>query len=348
MFSVLIRNISSGNHNLTINIDGTGITTTDKLTVLQNIGVYWTFTVTDVDSPAISGFIVSDPTINVVAFPAHTSIRSLKLEEANTADSENRMHVNFHDTYPNPATAFPVYRPFGGAGASDAWSVSIWIKQLSQTPTQNQAILSIGDAQLIGVRLEYMSNHKIKLIFGNKSSPSWVANVTNSAFTYNTWHHILITYSGGVTGGDENTFKNTTTYNNAFKTFVDGVEQAFTADNFDDGEEEWGVSSTVHAKFMQLGYSSIDFDPDDKYTFTGLIDEIAIFNGNQAANISDIYNSGSTQNLEALSSPPVHWWKIEQSDVAVFSEIVDVIGAANFNTTGVVGITSGDIIIDAP
>ena len=56
--------------------------------------------------------------------------------------------------------------------------------------------------------------------------------------------------------------------------------------------------------------------------FSGLIDEVAIFNSElSASDITTIYNSGIPNNLNDLSTPPLSWWRMGED--ATFDGIRD-------------------------
>ena len=71
------------------------------------------------------------------------------------------------------------------------------------------------------------------------------------------------------------------------------------------------------------------------------VNQIAIWGSDQSANISDIYNSGTTQDLSLLTTAPDHYYDIESST----STIQDLSGTAHF-----VGYNfdTADLVDDAP
>ena len=139
MFTLLIRNTSTADHTLTITL-GAGFTSTDVLTVSKGTGVYWTFVVTSVDSPAISGFIQSNPDIVPDAAPpaqpaSFSNSHSLKFVNADGGQGAAE-NTKAKATIASPTT-FPFYRAANGSGSSDAWSISFWLKQVNQNVTGN-------------------------------------------------------------------------------------------------------------------------------------------------------------------------------------------------------------------
>ena len=68
---------------------------------------------------------------------------------------------------------------------------------------------------------------------------------------------------------------------------------------------------------------------------------MAIWDSDQSANISDIYNGGNTQDLSLLTTPPDHYYEIENS----VTTIQDLIGNAHLVGYNFV---SSDLVNDAP
>jgi hypothetical protein len=59
--------------------------------------------------------------------------------------------------------------------------------------------------------------------------------------------------------------------------------------------------------------------------FNGLIDQIAIWDSDQAANVAAILNGGVSQNIALLADPPLHYWEITDgaNDAAKFADTGD-------------------------
>ena len=75
--------------------------------------------------------------------------------------------------------------------------------------------------------------------------------------------------------------------------------------------------------------------------FGGIINQVAIWDTDETANLATIYNSGATQDLSQLTSAPAHYYEIESS-VTTVSDIsgnADLTGY-NFNTN--------DLVTDTP
>ena len=74
-----------------------------------------------------------------------------------------------------------------------------------------------------------------------------------------------------------------------------------------------------------------------------VVDEVAIWSTDESANIAAIYNSGVTQDLSLLASPPVNWWRMGDDDT--FPTLTDNIGTLDFTMTNM---NAGDIVNDTP
>ena len=75
------------------------------------------------------------------------------------------------------------------------------------------------------------------------------------------------------------------------------------------------------------------------------VDELAIFNSDQSANISDIYNSGSPFDLSTLTTEPTHWWRMGDGDT--YPNLQDS-GTAGNCVFVMYNMTSADIVNDVP
>ncbi|HHZ69131.1 MAG TPA: hypothetical protein EYN54_02375 [Methylococcaceae bacterium] len=70
---------------------------------------------------------------------------------------------------------------------------------------------------------------------------------------------------------------------------------------------------------------------------------MAIWSSDQTANVAAIYNSGTTHDLSALTTPPDNWWRMGDGDT--FPTISDQISTLDFT---MFNMTVGDIVNDTP
>ena len=222
-------------------------------------------------------------------------------------------------------------RASNGAGSGDAWSISLWYK--GSTSNAGQTIFYFGDNDTVnGGHVELrQTNHnglkRLRLRYG--SNANYLQFTTPSGSIDPTaWNHMLVTYDGGTTGTSSGSMSD---YYSRFSIYIDGVAQ---------------TTSNTHANY---GYSS-GIDPDNyrvgrfasgNYMKGAKINQIAVWGSDQSANISDIYNSGSTQDLSLLTTAPDHYYEIESS----VTTVQDLIGNAHF-----VGynFSSSDLVTDTP
>ena len=128
----------------------------------------------------------------------------------------------------------------------------------------------------------------------------------------------MITFDGGTTGVDVN---QSGAYYGRFNIFVDGVNKfkigvatnggydgVMSGANSSDNIFRFGKANNVHNNY-----------------FDGVMNQMAIWNSDETANVSTIYNSGATQDLSSLTSAPSHYYEIETG----VTTITDIAGSAN-------------------
>ena len=145
------------------------------------------------------------------------------------------------------------------------------------------------------------------------------------------WQHIMYTYNGGTTGASSGDILN---YYGRFKMFINGVQQTTINVN-----RNYGTTASLSGQNFRLGrYNSASY----MRNFCK-IDELAIFDSDQSANISSIYNSGSPFDLTTLTTGPNHWWRMGDGDT--YPTIQDNVGTAHFV---MYNMTVADIVTDIP
>lgn len=233
-------------------------------------------------------------------------------------------------------TSNPFYRASNGVGSADAWSVSVWFKG-GTSSDQNQTIISFGgtDKDNEGRVWVYWNGNSSKeyitLKYGSENN--WLKLETpDNSFEDNTWKHIFITYDGGTTGVASGQIND---YYGRFEIWIDGVSQTLNKDHSNNG---W--DSSIKAEQFRIG----------EVVFGGkhlrnncFIDEVGVFNSDQSANVSDVYNGGTTHDLALLANPPVNYWRMGDGDT--FPDLQDSIGTLDFE---MFNMTSADIVNDVP
>ena len=228
----------------------------------------------------------------------------------------------------NAALVTALERSGNGAGSSDAWSVGMWIKRGSSTSGQSLFYYGHNDITNNGhIEIRLISNGRIRLKYGSANNQVQVQ--TDTASSINTsWNHVFITYSGGTTGASSGSLS---AYYSRFKIFINGVLATVT-----NSHQNFGWSGDIIGQNFRFGrYVSGNYPKDL------LLNQLAVWNSDQSANITDIYNSGDTQDLSLLSEAPDHYYEIENS----VTSIEDLVGTAHF-----VGynFNSSDLVTDTP
>ena len=223
-------------------------------------------------------------------------------------------------------------RSSNGSGSSDAWSISLWFKPSTNSSGQTIFYFGASDVTNSGfVEVRFIGNNdRIRLRYGSNNNYIQLSTPTNS-LTHSTWNHILISYDGGTTGASSGDLSD---YYSRFKIFIDGSQQ--TTSN---SHNNYGWSGAISGQNLRVGrFASGTYMRDNCR-----VDELAIWGSDQSGNIFDIYNSGSTHDLDQLDTPPNHWWRMGDGDT--YPNIQDNVGTATFV---MYNMTAADIVTDAP
>jgi hypothetical protein len=213
-------------------------------------------------------------------------------------------------------------RSTNGAGSSDAWSISMWFKPSTSTDG-TQTLMYYGDT-------DGDLNGYLRLTFRYLRFVS-----ANNTFTDNVWSHILMTYDGGTTG---NVAADISNYESRFKFFVDGTNVT-SGGTWSDGNNGW--TGAINAGYFRIGQA----DSGGYIRDSAKVDEVALWDSDQSANISDIYYSGNPRDLSDLTQAPKHWWRMGDGDT--FPNLTDSGSEANA-TFVMTNMTSADIVSDVP
>jgi len=182
-------------------------------------------------------------------------------------------------------------------------SVSCWVKYTDSGGTRY--INSFGDKYGL-----YINSGKLFWHYRNTANQF---KSVGSATTFNDgqWHHVM-----GVNDGTN------------LKIYIDGV---LNNSNTNGSSGIVGTSdSRIGARFNNANH------------YEGNIDEFAIWDSDQSANISSIYSSSGAVDLSSLS--PLGWWRMGDGDT--FPTLTDNGSGGNNGT--MTNMTSGNIITDVP
>lgn len=228
-------------------------------------------------------------------------------------------------------------RAANGAGAGDAWSLSVWYKP-STSNSQTQSVMFFGGADPDvdgGLWLLYnganAGRQQLVVRYGTTTEHVELTSPVGTLVP-GAWTHIFLVYDGGTTGNDPGSVAD---YYSRFSLYVDGALVALSGANAGSG---W--SGGVPGEVFEINR----FDGGD-YGRGSNLEEIAIFDGDQTAQLATIYNAGSPPDMNTLTTPPDHWWRMGDDPGDVFPTLDDVNGAAPFT---LFNMTVADIVSDVP
>ena len=219
-------------------------------------------------------------------------------------------------------------------GDGNAWTLSMWIKPTTTTSSQTLFNYGSASATSIGsISLNQLNANTLSLTYGTYTSDKIVVLAT-SCLTVGSWNHILVTFDGGTTG---TTSADLSDYYSRFSIAVDGVDQTLVGSHINNGYDGVLNGDDVSDNILRIGRGN---NVVNNY-FDGIINQVAIWDSDETANLSAIYNSGVAHDLSLLTSSPAHYYEVESS----VTTITDKIGSANF--TGY-NFTSSNLITDTP
>lgn len=222
-------------------------------------------------------------------------------------------------------------RSGNGSGSGDAWTISFWIKPTHTTSGRVVFYYGSNDTTNGGIiEIRMTGSHKLRLQYGSANNN--IRIMSPNALANNVWQHVTCTYDGGTTGASSGSINS---YYGRFELFIDGVSQSTTNTN-----NNYGWSGSLSGQNLRVGKLV------SGNTLTGeKVDELAIWDSDQSANISDIYNSGTPFNLSTLTTEPKHWWRMGDGDT--YPYLQDNGSEANC-VFQMYNMTSADIVNDVP
>lgn len=230
-------------------------------------------------------------------------------------------------------------RTGNGSGSSDAWSIAFWFKA-GTSNNQNQTIFYFGSNDVAnGNHLLFIYNgdngsrRQINFRYGSNNNHLTLKAPVGSVASTDGWQHVMFTYDGGTTGASSGSINQ---YYSRFNMFINGVQQTTV-----NSHGNYGNTTALSGQNLRVGrYSAGNYMRNDCK-----VDELAIFDSNQTANISDIYNSGIPFDLSTLTTAPKHWWRMGDGDT--YPNLVDS-GDTGGATMVMYNMTVADIVTDTP
>ena len=222
-------------------------------------------------------------------------------------------------------------RSGNGSGASDAWTISFWVKATNSSSGRVLFYYGSNDIANGGTVVVRLTNsNKIILHYG--SNNNFLRLQSQNSLTVNTWEQITVTYDGGTTGASSGSINN---YYSRFKIYVDGSIQSTNNSN-----ANYGLSGSISGQNLRIAKLV------SGNTLKGeKIDELAIWDSDQSSNISDIYNGGVPFDFSSLTTEPKHWWRMGDGDTYPYLQDNGTEGNCVFEMNNM---TSANIVNDVP
>ena len=238
---------------------------------------------------AVGGTTNFTVTVNVQEF-TYTNTKSLRFAAGSNAYlTGNATNMNV------------MQRASNGAGASDAWSMSFWIRLGGNSATST--IFNYGGDTTLNDGSVILTQQSVNnLVFTYGSGANYIGFTASNVVTPTTWQHVLITYDGGTTGAASGSLSN---YYSRFNLVIDGVTQSPTF-----LQSNYGYTGSIPATNFYIGRNVFSNVNPLQYA---RVNQVAFWDSSQLANKDDIYNSGVTQDLRELASAPSHYYEIDNS-----------------------------------
>jgi len=210
-------------------------------------------------------------------------------------------------------------RPTEAELNASGFTVSLWVKQDSSSTQGFFANDGVGQTNLYGLEFNVKSTGKFAMQKGDggASSPNnrSSAETTTTVLALNTWTHVMYV----MPSANKSTWK----------IYVNGVSQTLTTS---------GTGSNV--AYLN-GTAAIGAIRSGKF-ISGNLDEVAVWNSDQSANIGSIYSASGAVDLSSLN--PISWWRMGDGDT--FPTLTDNGSGGNNGT--MTNMVSGDIVADVP
>lgn len=217
------------------------------------------------------------------------------------------------------ADEYVVVGDVGNFERTDAFSASFWFK------TSNAGAMMIISRQTNSGLFPgwniFIEAGKIKVaLINNNGTANRLFIETNSTFNDGTWHHCLMTYAG-------------TSNTSGLLTYIDGSLAAITV-----------LTNALSASILTSANFQISGRDGPNVVLTGNVNEVALYDRVlTASEVTDIYNSGSSNDLSLLttSGDLLNWWRMGDNDS--FPTLFDNKGTKDAT---MVNMESGDIVLD--
>lgn len=225
-------------------------------------------------------------------------------------------------------TSNPLYRM--SEMSATPWTMCGWIK--GGTATNNiQVIMSFGGTSSYNgeITLRWRGNsssyRRLQLIYGQSGNSLLIQTPVGSVDSG--WTHYIITYNAGIT--------TTSSSVDSFNFYIDGSLVSKSLTIYGDG-----FDGMIPAEAFEIGN---DVSVQGHFLQGGCLDEMALWDSDQSANVAAIYNGGLSHDLALLPLPPTSYWRM--GDFATYPTIPDVTGTIPMT---MVNMSLANIINDIP
>ena len=161
------------------------------------------------------------------------------------------------------------------------------------------------------ILIEQYNGNNIRLVYGSEFNNLTFNCASN--FPLNQWNYVLVSYGGGVTGGD--TPEGLSGYEDEFNIYVNNVDAVTEVTNV-----AFGYNGSMSDNSFFIG----KFDGPNEKNFDGIINQIAFWNDDESIARSVIWNGGVPQDLRT-SIVPVNLYEFQDS----VTTIADATGSSN-------------------
>ena len=210
-------------------------------------------------------------------------------------------------------------RPTEAELNASGFTVSLWVKQDSASTQGFFANDGVGQSNYYGLEFSVKSTGKFSMQKFSGSAPASTGRssveTTTTVLALNTWTHVMYV----MPSANKSTWK----------IYVNGVSQTLT------------TSGTGGNVAYLNGTASIGATRTSKF-FNGNLDEVAVWNSDQSANISSIYSASGAVDLSSLN--PTSWYRMGDGDT--FPTLTDNGSGGNNGT--MTNMVAGDIVADVP
>tara|TARA_R100001443_G_scaffold108643_1_gene119281 strand:+ start:6309 stop:7931 length:1623 start_codon:yes stop_codon:yes gene_type:complete len=231
----------------------------------------------------------------------------------------------------------PMYRAADGTGSSDAWSVHFWYNIPSAGAWTQNYFFSFGyiygssGGNGGGCHINHWGS-TFKFVYGDAFGNCFQLSFSRS-HTLNTWHSMLICYTGNSTG--------TSTANAAaqFTIYIDSVAITPTVTQITGSNGYTGSiekSLNAHSVDMCIGGICSTAGAIDACG-TCYIDELACWSSElSSSDAVSLYNSGTPIDLSTAFTPLYSdWWRMgDNSDVSTFPVLNNMSSGNDLNVVG--------------